>query len=459
MCVVISGGSVAAGETGPITVVIDTAQKYQVIEGFGASGAWWPTWVGQYPEADQDRLLRMLFTDDGAALSIYRYNIPAGAGGSVRQRERRTVSIETASGRYDFDADKTAIGFLKRIRELGVERFVLFANSPPARLTINGQTSGGPDGGSNLKPGAEADFARYLVDVSLHLKKTLDLPHVSVSPINEPQWKWGEKWRGQEGCHYTPEQAAKTIRAVIDEVDARGVDLAVEAPESGKWEGSDRYVDAMFKDPVIKAALPGVAIHSYWSGPKEKRAFTDWLSTHYPGKTIAMSEYCEMRGVHDIGMEGALHLAKVMHDDLTIGSVVSWQWWLGIAAGGYADGLIYAGPKTHKIEVTRRLWVMAHYSRFICPGYQRIGVDVGQSPVLASAYLSPDSDKLALVLTNPTDGAMRIEPDVKQPEYRSPEQYWLTDQDAAMHEQPVRDGEVLLPARSIATVVFKRQVR
>ncbi len=449
----------AYADGGAVAVTIDAAERHQHIEGFGASGAWWPTWVKDYPKADQDRLLRLLFTDEGADLSIYRYNIPAGEGDSIYHPERRTPTIETAPGKYDFDADAVGIGYLRDIRALGVEHFVLFANSPPARLTINGLTSGGPNGGANLKEGAAGEFASYLADVTEHLKQELDLPHVTLSPINEPQWTWGRDWRGQEGCHYNPQQAAVAVRAVIDEVKRREMDVKIEAPESGAWQGSDRYAKALFSDPVIRETLDSLAVHSYWSGPNKKRNLTNWMKENYPEKNLAMTEYCEMRSVHDTGMEGALHMAKVMHEDLTIGSVVTWQWWLAIAAGGYGDSLIYASSEEKKIEVTRRLWVLGHYSRFVRPGYQRVGVGHEAGNVMASAYLSPDNDQLALVMTNPTDEQIHVKPVAKQSEYKAPTQYWVTDESVAMEEREAEAGVVVLPARSIATIALPRQTR
>ena len=205
-----------------VTVAIDPATKHQVMEGFGASGAWWPSWVGQYPQEKQDQLLDLLFTADrGIGLSIYRYNIPAGGGAEIRRRDRATVTIETSPGTYDLSADAKALELLRGVRKRGVERFVLFANSPPARLTRNGLTSGGENGGSNFRQGAEAEFAKYLVDVATKISDEYDLPHVAVAPINEPQWKWGEKRRSQEGCHYTPAEAAGVIRATIEESERR----------------------------------------------------------------------------------------------------------------------------------------------------------------------------------------------------------------------------------------------
>ena len=69
----------------PVRVTIDVGRKYQTVEGFGASGAWWPAWVGDFPREKQDQILDLLFTERGIALSICRYNIPAGGGPEIRR--------------------------------------------------------------------------------------------------------------------------------------------------------------------------------------------------------------------------------------------------------------------------------------------------------------------------------------------------------------------------------------
>lgn len=436
-------------------VTLDTRKTYQVIEGFGASAAWWPTWICDFPREEQLRMLRLLFTNEGAGLNIYRYNIPAGSGESITDPYRRTPDLEVSPGVYDFKTDAIGIGFMRDAREMGIERFVLFANSPPARMTRNGMTSGGDNGASNIDLNAADDFARYLVDITEHLKAELDLPYVTLSPINEPQWDWGKDRRHQEGCQYTPEEVARTIRAVYDEVRRRGLDIEVEAPESGAWDKSEDYAKALFSDPVLNDAMDTFAVHSYWSNRRHKREFTEWFTKQYPDKTISMTEFCQMKPIHDTGIDGGLHLANVIHDDMTIGSVITWQWWLAIATGGYADGLIYADPKTKKIEVTKRLWVMAHYARFIPPGSQRIEAATDDPSIQVSAYLAPDAGSIATVLTNHSEADVKIHIDMKHGEAIQPDIYWLTTDDQDLAEQSIEGGTASLPARSIATVVTK----
>ena len=445
---------VMASAQGNVQLTIDTAVKYQTIDGFGASGAWWPTWVGDYPQEKQDRILDLLFTRRGIDLSIYRYNIPAGGGAEIAMPERVTATIETAPGKYDLTRDRKALEILSGVRRRGVQRYVLFANSPPPRLTRNGMTSGGEKGGSNLKPGEETAYANYLIDVATLVSRDYELPQVSISPINEPQWKWGENWRGQEGCHYTPAEGAAVIRKVIDVIDRRGVAMGIEAPESGAWKGAIDYADAMFADPVIDRRIHEVAIHSYWTDHAAREEAVKALRQKYPRKQLVVSEYCHMQQGHELGIDSALSMADVIHDDLTTGGAISWQWWLGVGAGGYQDALIYADPKTQKIELTKRLWVLGQYSRFIRPGFKRVSVKANDESLKASAFAAPDGGSLVCVVLNPTKLPATIRPALagfaskRVSLHVTDESHDLTGAEAG--------AEIVLPARSVCTLVFER---
>ena len=442
-----------AAET--VSIRIDPTQKRQVMQGFGASGAWWPSWVGDYPREKQDQLLDLLFSDRGIALSIYRYNIPSGGGDEITRRERATVTVETAPGEYDLSADRKALDILRGVRQRGVERFVLFANSPPGRLTRNGLTSGGEGGGSNLRPGAEKAFAEYLIDLATRIRGEYDLPHVAISPINEPQWKWGEKGRGQEGCHYTAQEAAAVIRSLIEVSQRRKTGFIFEAPESGQWDKTLPYAEAMFADPLIDRHVEELAIHSYWTDPPARRRAAGQLRDRFPNKRIAMTEFCIMRRGHELGIDSAIEMAQVIHDDLTTGGVVSWQWWLGVATGGYQDGLIYAHPKTQKIEPTKRLWALGQYSRFIRPGFTRVAATAGDEGLKATAFLSVDGRRLVCVIINPADESTLAT--VAAPGFdatRSP--LWITDNERDLVAIERQEDDIALPPRSISTLVLER---
>ena len=439
-----------------VQVRIDVRDKFQQLDGFGASGAWWHTWVGNYPQAKQEHLLDLLFDEtQGIGLSIFRYNIPAGSDEqSVERPERRTPSIETVPGEYDLSADEKALNFLSGARARGVKHFVLFSNSPPPRMTNSGMASGGPEGGSNLRPDAVEAFATYLLDVSELIRERYDLAEVSLSPINEPQWEWGKDWRGQEGCHYKPAEVAAVIRAVIEKNLDRDLGFEIEAPESGAWKGTLPYAQALFADPLINQHVEELAIHSYWTSPDDRREAVRELRAEFPEKRLAMTEYCEMRHGHDLSIEGGLHMAEVIHEDLTVAGVVSWQWWLGVAAGGYRDGLIYAHPETQKIEPTKRLWVLGQWSRFVRPGAVRVHVDAGDSELKPTAFLSPDGARLVVVVINPTDDAQTMR--LRHPQFRMAQRrIFVTDKDRDLAEVDNNGNRIALPAKSVCTVVLE----
>lgn len=448
------GAPASTARASDVTVTIDERTRHQTIEGFGASGCWWPRYVADFPPAERRRMLELLFTDRGAALTIYRYNIPAGRGEDVVRRDRRTVDLEAAPGRYDYRRDAKAIGILREVRSLGVEHFVLFANSPPARMTRNGKVSGGDGGGSNLRGDMREAFATYLVDVAAHLKKTHDLPHVAISALNEPQWRWGQKWRGQEGCHYSPQEAAAMIKALVLAVRAAKLDAAVEAPESGSWKSSPPYAETMFADPVLNEAVDTFAVHSYWSNRQHKRQFVESFRRKHPTKRLAMTEYCQMKHGHDLSIDGGLHLANVLHDDLTVGSVVTWQWWLAIGPGGYRDALIYAHPTTRKIEPTKRLWTLANWSRFVRPGAVRVAAESSADDLRASAFLSKDGRELTCVVINNADEPVRARVEARA-FGRARRSVHVTSARHDLARGTMARGGVTFPARSVSTLVLR----
>ena len=50
----------------------------QAIHGIGASGAWWPNDLINYPEDVREQAAELLFGSSGAGLTSYRYNVGGG---------------------------------------------------------------------------------------------------------------------------------------------------------------------------------------------------------------------------------------------------------------------------------------------------------------------------------------------------------------------------------------------
>jgi hypothetical protein len=74
----------AARTTAPPGAVVGSGAA-QTIDGFGASGAWWPDDLVHYSPQARQQVASMLFGSQGIALSIYRYNIGGGGVGNVNR--------------------------------------------------------------------------------------------------------------------------------------------------------------------------------------------------------------------------------------------------------------------------------------------------------------------------------------------------------------------------------------
>ncbi|MDR2750539.1 MAG: hypothetical protein LBC41_07760, partial [Clostridiales bacterium] len=432
---------------------IDYSMTRQTILGFGASGAWWAQVAGSWENAAD--IVDLLYDKEkGIGLNIFRYNIGAGLPSKARDQWRRSHSLEVSPGVYDLSQDESALNIFRLAVERGANRNVLFANSPPARLTVSGFTSGGiEESKPNLAQGSEEDFAKYLVDIA-ELLVTNGYSAEYLSPINEPQWSWGGEGAGQEGCHYKPEQVVSVGRAVALELEARNIGVKLSLAESGKWY-DEEYTITLLKrllaDDAIARSLDHYSVHAYWSteADRKKAAF---LFSKIPGMLpLYQTEWCQMESNRDMGMNGALKIAKEIHMDMTIMEVSEWSYWLGVSFYDYNDGLVYADQPSHKFKGAKRLWALGNYSRFVKEGSQRLQSSIETKDLSVSAYQSPDKTEAVFVVINETDEAQEISvPGIGETKV------YITDETrdcVSLHETVGEIWGYMLPPRSVSTLV------
>ncbi len=391
----------------------------QEIDGFGASGAWWAQIIGGWEQAKRERIVNLLFGADGARMSIYRFNVGAGSGEEIGDPWRRAETFETAQGQYDWTRDGNAMRILREVCQAGVKNVVLFANSPPRRMTKTGDAYGGqgPDK-SNLREDMYEPFAQYLADIAEHFVRVERLPVRGISPINEPQWDWDG--HSQEGCHYSADEVVRMVEIMLREVEKRRLPVEVEAPENGSWEkveelpGDDWrrspvYLEKLLGNAYVRQRLSGYAIHSYWADLERKKAFAKYFFAKYPDKKLHMTEWCEMKGGRDYGMDSALHLTREIMDDLTWGGASSWQYWIAVSRYNFRDGLIYVNEPEREILPTKRLWAMGNFSRFIRPGFRRFEVEHNSTALRVVGCRSHEGNRLVVVVMNPGPESADVE--------------------------------------------------
>lgn len=258
-----------------IKIDLISAEKRKPILGFGTSACWWSQNVADKGTANE--LAALLYGKSGLGLNIYRYNIGAGwDDGNCRVENpwRRCESFyiddnanesEGFGGHYDFEKDKNAYAFLKRcLKEGTIDTVILFANSPHYSLTSSGQASGSlMHHTCNLPMSNYNRFADIFLDITQHFIDD-GVPVNYISPINEPQWKWGGKSVWQEGCHYEPEEVAAVFHIFAQKLEERKMSVKLYGPESGEITGlTEEYLKLFLQDNLIMKHLGAFALHSY----------------------------------------------------------------------------------------------------------------------------------------------------------------------------------------------------
>lgn len=484
-----------------VSVTVDISKTYQVIDNFAASDAWSGQFVGNWPEAKKNAIADLLFSTkmsasgqpEGIGLSLWRFNIGAGSAqqgdqSRISDEWRRAESFLQEDRSYDWERQAGQRWFLRAAKERGVNKFLAFPNSPPVQLTKNGKAFG-TGGKSNLAPEKYDDFATYLVRVLKGVQQKEGILFNYISPVNEPQWDWSDG--GQEGSAFWNTEVAGIVRALNTALGKEDISTSIDIAEAGKIDylftnddkpGRGNQVEAFFNanSPAYVGNLSHVgkviSAHSYFTtSPHEqaiaKRKQVAEKVASVPGLKFWQSEYCilgdnagEINGKkRDLGIDPALYMARVIHNDLVVANATAWQWWLAISPYDYKDGLVYIDHnKTDgKYYESKMLWALGNYSRFIRPGAVRVetkadGRDLDNKLLLASSYVDAANKQLITVVVNAGSNPVTMKMEVKGGAVREIQPY-ITSENKNLAPGSIlkRAREVKLEPKSVTTLVSR----
>jgi O-glycosyl hydrolase len=262
-------------------------------------------------------------------------------------------------------------------------------------------------GKANLRPGADAAFAQYLVDCVSRLQQEHNITVDYVSPVNEPQYPWDTN--SQEGSPWSQAEIVSVASALGGRLDIIGphiirLSTKVLVSESAQY----KYAIDGNEPANLKAGLTGhpkvaavFGAHAYYSNEQD---YTMWklrqdllAKVRAAGQELWQTEYSMLEdpskheSLKDVSpildIHIAVHLAKVILNDLVFADAASWCFWTAMgpergdlptrfllirlrtpggsdsqAAWQSGDG---AGP-------AKTLWALGHFSRFVRPGYVRV---------------------------------------------------------------------------------------
>ena len=484
-----------------ILITINTNDKKQTIQNFGASDAWVGNFVGQWPEEKKNKVADWLFSTEmgpngqplGIGLSLWRFNIGAGSAtqNNIEDEWRRTEGfLNTDGSTYNWNKQAGQKWFLKAAKNHGVQNFVGFTNSPPIQFTKNGKGFSSEKDNANIDSTKYSNFANFLTDVIKHFKNEEGVNFNYLSPFNEPQWDWTNN--SQEGSPYTNEQIFDITKKINEILVSEGLDTKIQLAEAGKinylFESSDKaprgnQIEDFFspKSPHYLGNLPKVdkiiSAHSYFSTMPIKEMISSRQKIknkiQQVDKSIQywQSEYCilgdqeEVNGdKKDVGIDPALYVARLIHFDLTEANASAWHWWLAFSVYDYKDGLIYVDKniKDGNITDTKLLWALGNFSRFIRPGSVRLNVQsMGNNisdpkGLMVSSYLNQNERKLISVLINYSTEVKKIKLNIDNLKIKEFNPY-ITSSVPGEQLKPLKilksTETISIPCRSVITIV------
>jgi glucuronoarabinoxylan endo-1,4-beta-xylanase len=431
--------------SGSGTVSVGLEQRHQTLVGFGASVAWHLSRVvGETPKG----LYQLLFSELG--LDIVRF----------RNRYRRSDASDRNLAQE--------VEVLRRATEaLGRRPMVMLSSwSPPAALKASGREKchGNPDCTLRKQRGqfVYQQFADYWYD-SLRHYASLGIAPDFVSIQNEPSFL-PPFW---EGCKFEPAETSQYPgydRALVA-VHARLASLPDPPKLLGPevlglhWNRVQNYLR-----PLQLELLHGVAHHLYergtdsvwdWREPGPD-SFVDEMRAVARTTTLPLFQ-TEFHTDEDQGVDGGFETAWLIHHSLVEEGVVAFLYWDLIWEG--QRGLVGMTGKSPKPR--DQYYSVRHYARFTDPGDVRVGASADPDQLLASAYLSPQHDRLTLVILNPSQRQLnvRIDPGgfvaAKSAAYRTTYRPGRSQRWEALGSVAA-PAATPLPARSVATVVLSR---
>lgn len=410
------------------TIVVDPTQRFQTMDGFGASitdsSA---ALLAELPKTARDQTMRKLF-DPRTGIGVSFLRQPVGSSDFTAATEHYTFD-DVAPGQTDFPLRKFSIAhdekqvlpLLRQAKKLNPQLTVLATPwSPPAWMKTGDSLVGG-----RLKddPRIYDAYARYLVKfVQAYARAGVPVDYLTVQ--NEPQNRTPSEYPGTDMPVAQQIKVIEALGPMLKKASARtqilGYDHNWETHPNdaantppGEDPGTD-YPYQLLESPAAKW-VAGTAYHCYYGDPSAQTALHD----AYPRKGIWFTECSGSHGATDTPEQIFRGTLTWHARTLTIGttrnwakSVVNWNIALREDGGPHLGGCdtctgLVTVADDGSVRTDAEYYTIGHLSKFVKPGAVRIGsTSFGTTgwngQIMDVAFRNPDGST-ALVVHNEND--------------------------------------------------------
>ncbi|WP_435280301.1 glycoside hydrolase family 30 protein [Streptomyces koelreuteriae] len=432
------------------SATIDGATRHQPIDGFGISEHFGRAAIMRgsqgLPAQRQREILDLLFSrSTGVGLSILRLGIDSGI-------QPTDPGGPNATPKYVWDRnDKGQVWLAQQAKAYGVNRFYADAWTAPGYMKTNGTDANGGTlcglaGASCASGDWRKAYANYLVQYAkFYAQEGIRINDLGFT--NEPDWT-----ATYDSMRLTPAQAVEFTK-VFGPV-ARAGGYQVVCCDSFGWNQQKNYTSAIEADATARGFVDTHAGHTYASkidGPLPTGKRT-WMSEWSPDGTTWNEAWDDGSGYDGFTVAGAVH------DALTKGNTSGYVYWYGASTGATRGLIQMDGANYH---VSKRLWALANYSRFIRPGATRIGATTSDGNLRLSAFRNTDGT-VTVVALNAASSATPVSFGLQNIGFTTGTATpYLTNGSQSTARQPavpVTGGSLkaTVPARSLVTYTLKR---
>ncbi len=366
------------------TVVVDSGQVYQTIDGFGGTEHWlFP------PSSEYSRI----FDDLGASILRFRMlqyleSSPDQPGNELENDNNDPFVIDWNGVKTQYFANLAPL--LKAAQSRKVKIFGSILSPPPWMKTNNAHSGEG-----SLKPGYEDELVEFILIWIKGMKRYHGVRIDYINFVNEPNYQ-----RRYDGCLMSADQIRNLTKRLGARLIAAKIDTKIVPPETSNLPTFSQWTSVICQDIDANAYIHRLTTHSYNINFFDAdQNIDDWISAYNVarshGKLLWMTEYCHDYGGLMGSWSEAFNLVQHVHNALFYGHVSAWF---------YHE--LYRDPSKKPIALIDdngpypKFYALKQYFQYVRPDAVRIKAESNDKDMLVTAFTHKANRTISIVVIN-----------------------------------------------------------
>ena len=411
----------------PATLKLLPEEKYQTITGFGGSFTEASAYLlNNLSQENRDKVLEAYFGESGAKYSLTRTHMNS-CDFSLSNYSYAPVEGDKELTHFSIDEDRDdLIPMIKDAMAVSQDGFKIITSpwTAPPWMKDNNDWRGG-----KLLPEYYDTWALFFSKyLEAYKAEGIDIWGFTVE--NEPLGN-NNNW---ESMHFSPEEMTEFVKNHLGpKLEADGHDVVVLGYDQNRGEELKEWARVMYKDEASSKYYDGMAVHWYASTYDWFPESLQFAHSAAPDKHLIQSEACVVAEVPkwqddawywakeatDWGWDWAPEQDKHLHPKYSpvyrygrdiIGCLNNWvdgwvDWNMVLDRQGgpnwfenWCVAPVIVDPEKDEVYFTPIYYTLAHFSKFIRPGAKRIGFELSDADLMATAAQNPDGSIAVVVL-------------------------------------------------------------